>query len=152
MCIKLEKNQFIEERINILLSKIIVIKKGGKKGKELKRPYKCGYFSKKRKKHRELRSKKHSQIFSRRIGSHVARLNHYFRFPFRLGSACSLSKSCARNAVSGKCKRKRWGGEGGMTKKKEPTGGPSLEMEVEWMTVKAKRGKGDEMKWLEEGE
>lgn len=46
------------------------------------------------------------------------------------------------------------GGEvnGGMTKKKEPTGEPSLEMEVEWMTVKAKRGKGDEMKWLEEGE
>lgn len=39
-----------------------------------------------------------------------------------------------------------------MTKKKEPTGEPGLEMEVEWMTVKAKRGKGDEMKWLEEGE
>lgn len=31
----LEKNQLIEERINILLSKTIVIKKGDKKGKEL---------------------------------------------------------------------------------------------------------------------
>lgn len=118
MCINLEKNRkFIEERINILLSKTIVIKKRRQKRKRI-----GNIFRKCEKRIENCDRKKHSQIFSRRIGSRVARLNHYFRFPFRLGSACSLSKSCARNAVSGKCKRKRWGGEREMTKKKEPTG------------------------------